>query len=443
MERLRARAQRRAGRCDPHRRRPHRARLHARGAWRRGTRSSSGSAAYAELGDELARHGLEYLNTEHADGVALPRRLGRVPDDLARGERRRVRAPRRRRRRGLAAPVRASSWARPTSASACSRPSSGRCRALELARKAYRSFGRRGLLAFAARTLASARDWLEATFESEPRTGCSRRGCCTRVSGPSRRVSGFMTQVIALRDPARRHARAAGRRHPAGRGAGRDRARGRRRAAHRMPTSSAMLVARRPRDRRRARRRRDDHGDARGDRERHADSSSTGGCCARTRRRRPPGRPRRRFRYGRAGMQIHLALDELPRVGLARGRAPRAHGDGARHAGPRRRLARGQRGRARAAAGRGDDRRRPALRGRSRPRARRQAGSSGSSCRSCRGAPTRRCPRRDRRGRRDAGRRRCARPTPTASSRASARRSRTSSARRSSAWCSRRPTSRR
>ena len=38
---------------------------------------------------------------------------------------------------------------------------------LNLARKAYSSFGRRGLLAFAGSTLVSARDWVGATFESE------------------------------------------------------------------------------------------------------------------------------------------------------------------------------------------------------------------------------------------------------------------------------------
>ena len=128
-------------------------------------------------------------------------------------------------------------------------------------------------------------------------------------------------------------------------------------------------------------------------------------------------------------------------MGLARGRAARAHGDGARHAGPRRRLARRQRGRARPAAGRGHDRRRPALRRRSEPRARGQvdhldpaAGAAAAPDAAMRSARSTSATAR--------GARRCARPTPTASSRASARRSRTSSARRSSASCSRRPTSR-
>ena len=70
--------------------------------------------------------------------------------------------------------------------------------------------------------------------------------------------------------------------------------------------------------------------------------------------------PARRFRYGRAGMQIHMALKEAPkwvgddRLGEDRDRPP--------DAGARRRLARRERGRPRAAARRGDDRLRPAHR---------------------------------------------------------------------------------
>ena len=65
-----------------------------------------------------------------------------------------------------------------------------------------------------------------------------------------------------------------------------------------------------------------------------------------------------KFRYGRSEMQIHFALSEPPKwVGR---RAPRADGDRPPDAGPRRRLACGQRGGARPAAGGGDGRRRPA-----------------------------------------------------------------------------------
>ena len=44
-----------------------------------------GGAAHAELGDELAARGLEYLNTELPDRDALPRRRGGVPAPLDRG----------------------------------------------------------------------------------------------------------------------------------------------------------------------------------------------------------------------------------------------------------------------------------------------------------------------------------------------------------------------
>ena len=79
-----------------------------------------------------------------------------------------------------------------------------------------------------------------------------------------------------------------------------------------------------------------------------------------------------RYRYGRAGMQIHLALDEPPRwKGPDAERLGRDR-DRPRDAGARRRLARRERGRARPASRRGDDRRRTAVRRRSDPRAGRQ-----------------------------------------------------------------------
>ena len=195
-----------------------------------------------------------------------------------------------------------------------------------------------------------------------------------------------MTQVIALRDPARRHARAAA---AAASGSSRRSPRScARTAASCAPDADVerVLVAGGRADRRPARRRRDDHG-------RRARSSRAsrrqqlyGALLARGRgAARPPGAAAQGFRYGRAGMQIHLALDEPPQWASPEAERLARTAMRARHAGPRRRLARGQRGRARAAAGRGDDRRRPALRRRPEPRARRQVGSSGSSCRSCRG----------------------------------------------------------
>ena len=68
---------------------------------------------------------------------------------------------------------------------------------LQLARKAYRSFGRRGLLEFAGHSLVSARDWLEATFESERAHGLLAPWVLHTGLGPEQAVAGFMTQVIA------------------------------------------------------------------------------------------------------------------------------------------------------------------------------------------------------------------------------------------------------
>ena len=125
-----------------------------------------GGAAHAELGDELASRGLEYLNTDlptatlypdgeaafllrsadanaeeldrHAagDGAAWRRVLdGFLPNaDLAFGV------------------LGTELWSKD---------------GLALGLKAYRRLGRRGLVRFAGNVLASSRDWLTSTFASE------------------------------------------------------------------------------------------------------------------------------------------------------------------------------------------------------------------------------------------------------------------------------------
>ena len=175
-------------------------------------------------------------------------------------------------------------------------------------------FGRRGLLDVRrsrARDLPRL-DRRDVRAPSRP-TACSRRGCCTRASAPSNAVSGFMTQVIACAVQLGGHARA---RSAAASG-----------SSTRSRGSSATPAASCGRD---------------ADVERITVSAGratgvvltdgeTVGRHARGRRRRdadaalrqpsPPGRRtgRRsrgsaaRYRYGRAGMQIHLALDEPPR----------------------------------------------------------------------------------------------------------------------------------
>jgi phytoene dehydrogenase-like protein len=156
----------------------------------------AGSAAYAELGDDLRRHGLEYLNTDaptatlfpdgeaaflstsleanvaefdrHAagDGAAWSRQFEQfmVSADLSFGV------------------LSAELWSR---------------QGLGLVRRAYSELGPRGVLEFAGTSLVSARDWLGATFASERAHGLLAPWVLHTGLGPEQAVAGFMTQVIA------------------------------------------------------------------------------------------------------------------------------------------------------------------------------------------------------------------------------------------------------
>ena len=68
---------------------------------------------------------------------------------------------------------------------------------LSLGRQMLRRFGRRGLLDFAGGALASCRDWTGATFASERAHGLLAPWVLHTGLGPDSAVSGFMTQVIA------------------------------------------------------------------------------------------------------------------------------------------------------------------------------------------------------------------------------------------------------
>ena len=156
----------------------------------------AGSAAYAELGDDLARHGLEYLNTELPTATLFPDGgaaflTTSLEDNVAEFERH--------------AAADGAAWQRQFEQFMASAEHSfgvlsaelWSLQGLELARKAYGSFGRRGLLAFAGGALVSARDWLGATFESERAHGLLAPWVLHTGLGPEAAVSGFMTQVIA------------------------------------------------------------------------------------------------------------------------------------------------------------------------------------------------------------------------------------------------------
>jgi phytoene dehydrogenase-like protein len=154
-----------------------------------------GSAAYAELADDLARHGLEYLNTEHPTGSLYPDGSAAflstsLEANIAELDR--------------LAPGDGAAWKRQFDEFMGSADLSfgvlsaelWSLQGLSLARAAYGKLGRRGLLSFTGTTLASARDWLEQTFASEAARGLLAPWVLHTGLGPEQAVSGFMTQVI-------------------------------------------------------------------------------------------------------------------------------------------------------------------------------------------------------------------------------------------------------
>jgi phytoene dehydrogenase-like protein len=149
-----------------------------------------GGAAHAELGDELAARGLEYLNSEHPtatlfpDGEAAfllrsteanvaelgPEWAGAVESffhnaDLAFGV------------------LGTELWSRD---------------GLKLGAKAFRRLGRRGAAEFSGNVLASSRDWLWQTFASERAHGVLAPWVLHTGLGPDAAGSGFMTQLIGV-----------------------------------------------------------------------------------------------------------------------------------------------------------------------------------------------------------------------------------------------------
>jgi len=150
----------------------------------------TGSAAYAELGEELGRRGLEYVNTELPTATLYPdgesaflttsheenvRALGTgwertvadfMPNaDLAFGL------------------LGTELWSRA---------------GLGLGVKALRRLGARGLVSFAGGLLASCRDWAREAFESERAHGLFAPWVLHTGLGPDAAGSGFMAQVIAV-----------------------------------------------------------------------------------------------------------------------------------------------------------------------------------------------------------------------------------------------------
>jgi phytoene dehydrogenase-like protein len=156
-----------------------------------------GGAAHGRLGDDLGRHGLEYLNTEHPTATLFPdgeaafllrtadanaAELDRLsPGD---GDAWRAMLDAFLPNADLAFGVLGTElWSRHGAA---------------LALRAYRRLGRRGTAEFAAALLVSARDWLTQTFTSERVHGLLAPWVLHTGLGPDAAASGYMAAVIAV-----------------------------------------------------------------------------------------------------------------------------------------------------------------------------------------------------------------------------------------------------
>jgi phytoene dehydrogenase-like protein len=155
-----------------------------------------GSAAYAELADDLHARGLEYVNTElptataYPDGsamflhTALEENVTEF-DRFAAGDG----AAWQRQFEEFMAHADLSFGVLSTELWS----SSG----LGLGQRLFRTFGRRGLLEFAGHALGTCRDWTTTTFRSSEAHGLLAPWVLHTGLGPDNAVSGFMTQVIA------------------------------------------------------------------------------------------------------------------------------------------------------------------------------------------------------------------------------------------------------
>ncbi|MEI7760649.1 MAG: NAD(P)/FAD-dependent oxidoreductase [Thermoleophilia bacterium] len=156
----------------------------------------TGSAAYAELKDDLDRRGVTYVNTDLPAGTAFPDGSAAFVTDSLEGNVAEF---------DRLAPGDGAAWERQFNAfmehadlsfgilSTELWSRSG----LALGHRAYRSLGRRGLLEFTGGTLVSCREWTTETFASEAARGVLAPWVLHTGLGPDQATSGFMTRVIA------------------------------------------------------------------------------------------------------------------------------------------------------------------------------------------------------------------------------------------------------
>jgi phytoene dehydrogenase-like protein len=149
-----------------------------------------GGPAHAELADELAARGLEYLNTEHPTATAFPD--GESAFLSTNGETNAAEHGEAWREAMAAVGAQAELVFGVLGTELWSRAGAG------LGVKAYRRLGRRGLAAFGGEVVQSSRDWLETTFASERVHGLLAPWVLHTGLGPDAATSGFMNRVIAF-----------------------------------------------------------------------------------------------------------------------------------------------------------------------------------------------------------------------------------------------------
>ena len=156
-----------------------------------------GGAAHAQLGEELAGHGLEYLNTDYPTATIYPD--GEAAFLLRSTEANAAEFDRH-------APGDGAAWQRVVEEFMPNADLSFGLLGTELwsragaslGAKAVRRFGRTGSAEFAGNVLISSRDWLTSTFASERVHGLLAPWVLHTGLGPDQASSGFMTQVIAV-----------------------------------------------------------------------------------------------------------------------------------------------------------------------------------------------------------------------------------------------------
>ncbi|MGI8861269.1 MAG: phytoene desaturase family protein [Gaiellaceae bacterium] len=156
----------------------------------------TGSAAYAELKNDLDARGVEYLNTDLPTGAAFPDGSSvflttSLEDNVAELERHAGGD-------GAAWQAMFESFLENADLSfGILGTELWSPAGLGLGRQGLRRFGRRGLLAYTGSMLSTCRDWLGDTFESHAAHGLLAPWVLHTGLGPDQATSGFMTQVIA------------------------------------------------------------------------------------------------------------------------------------------------------------------------------------------------------------------------------------------------------